>query len=233
MTKVSGALSVREKCEGGDVADSLSILPDGWLDGTPHIVLLIHGFNNDVDEAREAFSRLTSRLPERFPKVGWFYWPGDADLGWSDFLDFLSYPTEIPDAQNSARHLADTLSHLARENPGVEVTLVGHSLGCRLIAECVLILASRPTERPVIKALLLMAAALPVELAETENPLGQSLRAYAPNGYVFSLGGKTNGERCLRQAGNRSPFVLPKTMPFLWPSPERGNNTAASPVSST
>lgn len=185
MTKVSGALSVREKCEGGDVAAELTELPNSWLGGASHIILLIHGFNNDVNEARDAYTRLTSRLPDRFPKVGWFYWPGDADLGWFDFLDFISYPTEIPDAQESAVHLADALKRLARNDPGIEVTLVGHSMGCRLIAECVHLLAGHPAECPIIKALLFMAAALPVELAEPNQLLGQSLRALAPNGYVF------------------------------------------------
>ena len=159
MTNVSGVLSVREECEGGDVASELTELPNDWFGGAAQFVLLVHGFNNDVDEARESFSRLTARLPDRFPKVGWFYLPGDADLGWFDFLDFISYPAEIPDAQESAVHLADALTRLARENPGVEVALVGHSLGCRLIAECVHLLLSRPAaDRPDVNAVLFLAA---------------------------------------------------------------------------
>ncbi len=187
MTIVSGVLSVREECDGGGVATELTELPSGWFGGASSFVLLVHGFNNDVDEAREAYSCLTNCLPDCFfPKVGWFYWPGDADVGWLDFLDFISYPTEIRDAQDSAVHLANALTRLARENPGAEVTLVGHSLGCRLIAECLNLLMGRPaTDRPVIKALLFMAAAVPVELAGANEKLGQSLRTLAPNGYVF------------------------------------------------
>ena len=186
MTKVSGALSVREDCEGGAVASELTEFPNGWFGGATHFVLFVHGFNNDLDEAREAYGRLTDRLPDRFPKLGWFYWPGDASFGWFDVLEFVSYPTEIPDARYSAQRLADELTRLARENLGVEITLLGHSLGCRLIAECVHLLASQPeASRPTIRALLFMAAAVPVELAEQGGYLGQSLRSLAPNGYVF------------------------------------------------
>ena len=185
MTRLSGILSVREKCDGGDVADRVTEDPPGWMGGTSHLVLLIHGYNNNVDEARAAFSGLTSVLPDRFPKVGWFYWPGDADLGWFDFLDFISYPTEIEDAKTSAKRLEDTLVRVASENPGIEVTLVGHSLGCRLIAECIHGLAAKPDQAPRIKALILMAAALPVELVGAGSPLGQSMRRIVPEGYIF------------------------------------------------
>lgn len=186
MTKPSGIISVRERCDGGDVATEVTEIPLGWTRGNHHLVLMVHGFNNNVDEARSAFSKLTDKLPECFPKVGWFYWPGDADMGWFDFLDFLSYPTDIPDAQESALHLANTLTRLAQETPGLQITLVGHSLGCRLITECIHLLAARrASDRPQINALLFMAAAVPVDLVESDQALGQSIRELAPNGYVF------------------------------------------------
>lgn len=66
----SGVLSVPEQRDGGDIAAELTTFPNGWLDGAAHVVILIYGFNNDVDETRNAFSCLTSRLPEHFPKCG-------------------------------------------------------------------------------------------------------------------------------------------------------------------
>ena len=186
MARVSGVLSVRTECEGGDVATETEINPTFWLDGTTHLVLLIHGFNNDVNEARESFRTMTELLPDRFPKIGWVYWPGDADLGWFDFLDFVSYPTEIIDAQGSAELLAGTLRQFNKLNPGAEVTLVGHSLGCRLISECLdIMMRQSDSERPSIHAVVFLAAAVPVDLAESGEDLGDALRSLVPEGYVF------------------------------------------------
>ena len=181
-----GVLSVRTASDGGVVAESVTESPKGWLGGAPRIVLFVHGYNNNVREARESFETLTKQLPGRFPKLGWFYWPGDADFGIFDVLDFLSYPTEIPDAKSSAQRLADRLSQLAVETNGVEITLVGHSMGCRLILECLRVFASQPTRRrPIFKSIFLMAAAVPVELVGWDGALGDAARQLVPTGWIF------------------------------------------------
>jgi len=67
------------------------------------------------------------RPPPVLWKLGRFFWPGDANFGPLQWLDFLSYPTEITDACNSAERLAGYLSEAAlylAEKLGVSVTRV-------------------------------------------------------------------------------------------------------------
>lgn len=171
MKKPDGTLSVRLAPSGGDVAPRVSDPePLHWLDGATRIVLLIHGFNNSEKEADDAFNDFLARLPNDITaKVGKFFWPGDADF---PFLKFLSYPTEIPQAQESALRLASFLTGIRRQNPTVEFFLVGHSLGCRLILELLDILRTQqPPEQPAIKLISLMAPAVPTKLTEANMPL--------------------------------------------------------------
>lgn len=168
MKKSDGELSVREagRKAGGPVVDARD-RPAAWMDGAHRAVLLVHGFNNNVDEARAAYRQFRAHLPQGTWRLGEVQWPGDADFGFLQWFDFLSYPTEIPDAEHSADRLAKFLVRLARANPTLELTLVGHSLGCRLILEMLDRFAggaSNPV--PAIRHILLMAAAVPVALSE-------------------------------------------------------------------
>ncbi|MGH0034654.1 MAG: alpha/beta hydrolase [Myxococcota bacterium] len=169
MKEFAGTLTVRETSPGGGVADPAEEWPDGWMQHPGRVALLVHGFNNDEREATEAYAALRRNLPEGPAQVGCFHWPGDADFGWFRFADFLSYPDEIPDAREAARVLANHLVDLHRDCPAVELVLIGHSLGCRVILETLRRLVGRPA--PPIAAIVLMAAAVPVELCEAGGPL--------------------------------------------------------------
>ncbi len=193
MIKADGELSVRVDPVGGDVAPRVDERPEGWLDGAFHVTLLVHGFNNDQGQACEGFGKFLDMLPRVSGRVGRFFWPGDADFGFFQWLDFLSYPTEIPDARDSAERLATYLVSATERTPDIVFTLVGHSLGCRLILEMLENLGARPeTERPTIRLIMLMAAAVPVELAEDGERLrrageraGDRLVLFSPDDLVL------------------------------------------------
>ncbi len=193
MIKADGELSVRVDPVGGDVAPRVDERPEGWLDGAFHVTLLVHGFNNDQGQACEGFGKFLDMLPRVSGRVGRFFWPGDADFGFFQWLDFLSYPTEIPDARDSAERLATYLVSATERTPDIVFTLVGHSLGCRLILEMLENLGARPeTERPTIRLIMLMAAAVPVELAEDGERLrragelaGERLVLFSPDDLVL------------------------------------------------
>ena len=135
MIEASGELSVRNDPVGGPVLQEVSERPKDWMLGAPRVVLLVHGFNNNQCEACEAFQDFFDLLPRGLAKFGRFFWPGDADFGFFQWVDFLSYPTEIPDAKESARVFAEHLLRFAKLSPHTELFLVGHSMGCRLILE--------------------------------------------------------------------------------------------------
>ena len=193
MIRADGELSVRVDAVGGDVAARVAERPEAWLDGAYQVVLLIHGFNNNQGEACEAFENFMGLLPRGLGRVGRFFWPGDADFGFFQWLDFLSYPTEIPDARESAARLAARLVEVAQTTPGIAFSLVGHSMGCRLILEMLEDLGTRPeAERPSIRLIMLMAAAVPVELAEDGERLrragdlaAERLVLYSPDDLVL------------------------------------------------
>lgn len=169
MKEAAGELSVRvdDVAVGGNVRERVVERPKGWLDCAGDVVLLIHGYNNNQDEACEAFEKFRALMPGGSYQIGRFFWPGDADFGYFQWMDFLSYPTEIPDARVSAARLAEHLVEANKTARDLKLWLVGHSLGCRLILELLEDLAGWPEdERPEIKLIMLMAAAVPVELAE-------------------------------------------------------------------
>lgn len=172
MIGANGELSVRVNPVGGDVAPEVRETPTGWMHGAPHVLLLVHGFNNNQREAREAFRKFRRLLPRLQARVGEVLWPGDADFGFFQWFDFLSYPTEIPDARLSADRLAKHLINFKQISGEIEITVVGHSMGCRLILEMLDQISRSPnTERPSIRRIMLMAAAVPVELVEAGERL--------------------------------------------------------------
>jgi len=159
----SGDISVREQGSGGGVSAARES-PPGWTQGLRHVVLLVHGYNADMDDARRAFDGFLRMLPARFPPAGRVYWPGDADWG---VLSTFCYPSKVPVARESAARLAGLLARLRGPGGGpIELTLVGHSLGCRVILELLEDLSWLEDARAVVRVVVLMAAAVPVDLLE-------------------------------------------------------------------
>ena len=190
-------LTLRERRAGGPVRDAVREVTPPFPQGRRRVVLLIHGYNNTEDAARESYGAFTGDLAQLgtaaralLTDVGKLYWPGDADLG---PISFLSYPLEIGPAKQSAERLATYLRTLV--GPGgttTEIYLVGHSLGNRLILELLDLLAASPAPLGHPAGACLMAAAVPVAMVQEGGRLlpgatlpGRTLTLYSRDDAVL------------------------------------------------
>lgn len=168
MSRLGGDLSVREKGKGGSVTDFVLATPLRWVERESRIVLLVHGYNNTFCAGCVSYAHFLKRVPRGFPIVGRFFWPGDTRPA---FISGVAYPLKIAAARESAGRLAEFLESVvsARSVP-VEINLVGHSLGCRLILET--LLAGKGTRLAAhVRSITLMAAAVPVHFLRENGHL--------------------------------------------------------------
>jgi esterase/lipase superfamily enzyme len=165
-----------------------------------HILLLVHGYNNShdaaetsyqlfVDNMRKAFGERTSSAPDTIAK---FHWPGDEStmLGTT-----VGYPLDIRHARDAAQRLAIYLARLPVPGSGASrrITIVGHSMGCRLILEALGQVSA--TSVPSIAIVGLMAAASPVDfvrrngrLFRTGNPPRRMVKFFSEQDLVLQVG---------------------------------------------
>jgi hypothetical protein len=207
---VSNELTLRERSAGGSVRDAVRELTPPFAQGRRRVVLLVHGYNDTEDAARRSYDAFTDDVDALGPgarallaDIGKLYWPGDAGLG---PLSLLSYPSEIAPATECAEKLAAYLRTLA--GPGgtpTEFYFVCHSLGNRVILELLDRLAATPAPLGQVTAVVLMAAAVPVDMVEDDGPLfpgatlpGKTLALYSRDDNVlrwaFPLGETAAGE---------------------------------------
>lgn len=136
-------LSFRTQDQGGDFRNAPP-MDEFYQNWNKHkLVLLIHGYNNPVPDARaayEGFFSLQRQLAAYAPDGNFapdrnfveVFWKGD-DWG---ILSPLYYMNAIPFALQTAEALADTLKTLAKQRAeGLELEVVAHSLGTRLTLE--------------------------------------------------------------------------------------------------
>ena len=146
-----------------------------------HLLILVHGFNNAESVAEEKYDHYVDILrpfledsriaPDAIAKL---HWPGNAAVGPFPIFDFAGYPVDVGRALQSVGPLAVFLQRLMATRPSTRrISVVGHSLGCRLIVEAMNRLA--PGLRLAVVSL--MAAAVPVALAEAGQPLANALAA--------------------------------------------------------
>jgi pimeloyl-ACP methyl ester carboxylesterase len=183
---------LRAKPEGGKLLVPGDL--EGLLDARARreCLVLIHGFNNTDSEAADAYLGFRARQKEIFgaPDTAWFdrrfgdtYWPGDAEW-WSFFdkVDFLIYPSAVHTAVRAAQELANLLWQM----PNLErVDFIGHSLGCRVALETLLLLRTRTL--PLIGRIVLMAAAVPSEMLESGGKFYDLLRELAAEGTAIRV----------------------------------------------
>lgn len=159
--------TVRVKPKGGSVAPVVNA-PARPL-GCQHAMIFVHGYNTNEERATDAYAAMIQSLRDVLSSecagappgdigIAKFFWPGDIDLG---RFSGISYPMEIDTAEKSARRLGDFLSGPSGLD---EVSIIGHSLGCRLVLE-LLHLVRKPTwaRFPRVRWALLAAGAVPME----------------------------------------------------------------------
>lgn len=174
-------LSFRQRPQGGEVKPEPSEPECRQLTGRRHLLLLIHGYNNNLKVGEEAYrgfealQRELANLDDDTPVAGGrliqVYWPGDADWG---IVSPLFYPWSIERARQTAAALAATLARAARESGHKQLDIVAHSMGCRLTLE--LLKALRGKSDITVGRVVLMAGAVPTFMLEP-RPDRHELRA--------------------------------------------------------
>ena len=174
-------LSFRLQNVGGEAKSIPTVSDEAALSSAQHVVLLIHGYNNDHQDAVDAYNGFHARqqdadsaarygMGRTFVEV---YWPGDAAWG---MVSALFYMNSINRAQTVATALAVFLA--ARFTAGsVRIDIVAHSMGCRLSLE---LLRALEAFQPMldIGRMVLMAGAVPTNMLVDENPARRLRPAY-------------------------------------------------------
>jgi esterase/lipase superfamily enzyme len=165
-------LSVRTECHGGEILESALEHPADQLARSRSVILLIHGFNVSLCSAGKSYKAFLKEVPFRWKaRSFWVYWPGD-DLSESPGLaskakSAASYPFQLDRAEESGRVLARHISaaairRLRAGKPPMCLSIVAHSLGCRLALELVSHLGNLVADKLIrLQLLVLMAAAVP------------------------------------------------------------------------
>lgn len=151
--------------------------PRGWLRTAGRAVFFIHGYNVPPDQAHEAYRRFMSHLAGWPSGARWgagrVTWPGELDWGLLSFLGVLSYPFKPQHARESGEGLAKLLTTVRGPNgTRAEISLIAHSLGCRLAVEMLKELHRRAQPMsPTLRLVCLMAGAVPVTLLSRGSDL--------------------------------------------------------------
>jgi len=178
MPTALNQISVREpgRNAGGGVVDPYYPADSDWLDGKGTALLLVHGYNNSRDAAISSFNTfiagleaVTGRSPLPWPVFG-IQWPGDEP---NAVVGAAVYGSKI----GVAKQAADRILYLLRGTfgPGgapIALHIVGHSLGCRLIANLIDHLADEwPNINVIVDRVTLMAAAVPTDRCQRNGSL--------------------------------------------------------------
>jgi Alpha/beta hydrolase of unknown function (DUF900) len=168
-------ISFRMECHGGEVRAPPREHPKGMLSRSRRVILLVHGFNVDLCAAGASYREFTAPLYLHWKsRTVWVYWPGDAVARrpllarLSGILSAASYLFQADRAEEAARKLAD---HIGRASSTflpkepIRLTIIAHSLGCRLALELINSLGPLAEGGTVkLELLVLMAAAVPLYL---------------------------------------------------------------------
>jgi esterase/lipase superfamily enzyme len=168
-----GEISLRNRI-GGVITP---VATDQAISGHGEAVLLIHGYNNAQEAARESYDQVFTHAFQRAIHV---FWRGE--IG-GDILNRLismaitipAYPWQIPRARESGKRLAEYLrKQIGPHGAPISVTVIAHSLGCRLVFEMLRDLANNPAPNIRFKWICLMAPAIPVRLIDLNTIPPQS-----------------------------------------------------------
>lgn len=162
---IGGEIAAPRLSEAGEAVDPVR------LAGVSHLVVMLHGFNVDADEADAGYRTLARRLADAAGSgrdwafgatVLRVFWPGDADWG---LFSPLVYPAAIGTANRCAVLLAEWLTSLGRmSGGGLQVDWLCHSLGNRVALGA---MAALDPAAPVrARRVLHLAAAVPTRQLE-------------------------------------------------------------------
>ncbi len=161
-------LSVRTRDRGGPVRSSVSDSGRLASSGARHLLILVHGYNNTRSEADGSYREFLGGLVKSLRKsrvapdaVVFFQWPGDTAIGPMKWFDRAGYPFDIARARTSADRLTDYLASFPSPTSApssLKITIVAHSLGCRLSVEMLNQLPRQTSQS--LEVIHLMAAAV-------------------------------------------------------------------------
>lgn len=165
-------ISVRapDRDSGGPVVDVHGALPPGGS-----ALLLVHGYANSATAARESWGAFLDGIAA--VKIGgWMpqnptgvQWPGDEPIV---VVNEAAYPQKIGVSRDSARRIDAYLRAVAgAAAPPLILSIVAHSLGCRLVAELLQCLSQPPAHGVIVDRVVLMAAAVPTDRVDRGKPL--------------------------------------------------------------
>ena len=154
---------------GGPVVD----VRGGVLAGS--VLLLVHGYANSASAARQSWTSFLDGIA-RAKIGGWMpqnptgvQWPGDEPIV---VVNQAAYPQKIGVSRESARRINAFLRGLGGAGtPPIVLSIVAHSLGCRLVAELLECLSLPPAHGIVVDRVALMAAAVPTDRVDRGKPL--------------------------------------------------------------
>jgi pimeloyl-ACP methyl ester carboxylesterase len=220
MTQVVNVLSVRSDSPGQQ--NMRTVRRESGADEAlraPHLVILIHGYQNSKAKASKSFARFRAGVrttmwvgSERsFGEFWEFHWPGSHPVS---AISVATYSARVGPAILAGTYLADFLDTL---KPNQTVDIVAHSLGCRVALETI----SRRALHPApgggarIRQVHLLAAAVPAPQCVAGEPLER--QAAEDEQYVyysmhdralsigFPLGQRIYGERGAAVGRDGSP----------------------------
>lgn len=165
---------LRQDVEGGDLLIPGQIRGGMGVYSRRECMVLVHGFNNHAGEAATAYqgfrksecATYDNLQPETLEMLlGDTFWPGDADWpGPVDWVDFSVYPRAV----GTAKEAGPVLGEVLQKFPRIErIHFIGHSLGCRVVLECLLYLQKQGFPLLKVGGVCLMAAAVPIHMVES------------------------------------------------------------------
>jgi hypothetical protein len=164
-------VSFRQAPSGGDIDIAQATQQAQALQGLPHLIILLHGYNNDQHDAITAYGAFDKRQQSTLQPGGdWapgatvvrVFWPGDARW-W--IASPLYYPWAIPRALTIGKALGAIISDLGKNADTLVVDFVGHSLGNRVLLHTISALDGQPSVW--IRRVVHMAGAVPTWTLES------------------------------------------------------------------
>lgn len=189
------ALSTRPRSRKEPQVAAVAYPADGSrvdLQSASRLILLIHGYNNSEAAAREAFAHFRRNVRTALPReqIWDFHWPGSHP---DQVMSSITYPVRVALAPQVGAALAKFLDEECRHVRSISI--VAHSLGCRVALETTFSIAQRPGYLgPRLEHVVLMAAAVPVTSCGSSGQFSSAVMSsrehvfYSPRDIVLAAG---------------------------------------------